>query len=288
MGVSIPARRSSPFPAHSSRRWGSLEARPHARWGLHLGCRWPRGVTCTPETGLCSHTGGCSATPGTWPAALQRRAWLLYSWAWCQAGRRLEKGLFQQELRVLPVWGYPRGLAPQSSGTWGLSSSQISPFFPSPTRACSDPLSPRVLTQVHAPQSLHATGELLGCRLQSIPNLAVPSPGPSSPHISIQHGARVEGGEGVAVRGLLWRVQLERLRGTAWRERGDTGQLGTPHEERHPAVRRRRRKDAGPAKPPSAQAHPSSVTPPRCQPSPFTPHTAPGLPHAGWDLQSQG
>lgn len=47
----------------------------------------------------------------------------------CQAGWRLQKGLLLQELGALPVLGYPRGLTPQSSGTWGLPSSQIPPFL---------------------------------------------------------------------------------------------------------------------------------------------------------------
>lgn len=39
----------------------------------------------------------------------------------------------------------------------------------------------------------------------------------NSPHISVQHGAGVKGGESAAVGGLLRGVQLERLGGTAWK-----------------------------------------------------------------------
>lgn len=84
---------------------------------------------------------------------------------------------------------------------------------PTITCACSNSVFALVLTELHALQSLFAAEkhntETLGCKLQSVLDIADPSLGPSSPHISIQHGAWVEGGEGVAVRGLLWRVQLE-------------------------------------------------------------------------------
>jgi len=165
-------------------------------------------VTFPPETGPCSHTGGCSTTPGTWPMALQRRARLLRS--------RTEAGEGAVSARVgsAPCLRSRRGLGPTELGDLGAPFiPDIAPSPPRPTRACSAPLSPLALTQLHVQQSPYAAGEhnkaTLGCRLQSTPSLADPSPGPSSPHISIQHGARVEGGEGVAVRGLLWRVQLE-------------------------------------------------------------------------------
>lgn len=44
------------------------------------------------------------------------------------------------------------------------------------------------------------------------------------PHVSVQHGAGVEGRKSATVGGLLWGVQLERLRGTAckYTKQGDT------------------------------------------------------------------
>lgn len=257
-------------------------------------------MTCTPETGLCSCISGCSTAPGTWPPVLQGCAWLLCSWGWCQTGRILEKGLFWQELECSLSWVIPgawpgKRLGPAQLGDLGAPFHPNTTLsLPSPTHACSDHLSLLVLTQLHVLQSLYAAGKHdrvdMVCRPwggQSTPNLADPSLGPSSPHISIQHGARVEWGEGVAVRGLLWRVQLERLRGTAWRKRGDTGQPGASHKDRHPAARRRKRKDAGPVKPLSVQPHPSPLPHP-VPAQPLTPQRAPGLPHAGWDPQGQG
>lgn len=71
---------------------------------------------------------------------LQRQIQLLCSRGWCQVGRRLEKGLFWQELGVLPVLGHPRGLALQSSGMSFILN--VTLFPPSPTHPCSDLLPP--------------------------------------------------------------------------------------------------------------------------------------------------
>lgn len=246
---------AAPPSLHSSGQAGSLEARPHAWCGLHPGCRWPRGATCTPEAGFCSRTGGCSTTPGTWPVA---RGDVPGSSAAgpVPGGMEVGEGAASAGAGSTPCPALSQGLDPTELRDLGapfIPNTTLSP--PSPTRACSDPVSPLAVTQLYAPQSLYTAGE----HDRETPDLADPCPGPSSPHISIQHGARVEGGEGVAVRGLLWRVQLERLRGTAWRERGGT-QVSRGHSVRRDlAARRRKRKDARPAKPPSAQPHPSSA-----------------------------
>ena len=113
VGISLPACHSSPFPAYSSRQSGSLEARP------------PRMVWAVPWLPTSDSPMGRPAplklgsapalVAAPLPLALQGCARLLCSWVWCQAGRRLEKGLFWQELQVLPVLGHPRGLAWQGA-----------------------------------------------------------------------------------------------------------------------------------------------------------------------------
>lgn len=149
-----------------------------------------------PRTGLCfPATGAHSAAPRShvlFPSGLMPRGENV-----AQAGTVHCLGSSQET-------GLPMGLVPQC---WRTEAPLIPDVTVSPPiNTSSDPTSCLVLTELHVLQSHYSSGDP---RDQRTPSLTDPSPAPSSPHISIQHGARVEWGEGVAVRGLLWRVQLE-------------------------------------------------------------------------------
>ena len=172
-----------PFPAASSKQSGC--------WCL-----------AAPQGDLQPRTGLCFPIPGAHPAAPRSHALLLPGLV-PGTGNVAKAGTVPCP-RSSQETGLAIGLVPQCWRTGAPSIPNVSLSLP--INMSSDLISCLVLTELHVLQSHYSSGDPRDRRTLSLTD---PSPAPSSPHISIQHGARVEWGEGVAVRGLLWRVQLE-------------------------------------------------------------------------------